>query len=79
MKSEGNKTNVSERITYNFKIDTSLLSDWMVRSLPFPRNILHTHTKQYKKQNKQKKKQEEQTSYCLFYTSFHFLLEYFNV
>lgn len=65
MKSEGNKTNVSERTTYNFKIDTALLSDWVIRSLPFPRNTLHTHTRQ--------KTQEEQTSCCLsrrHFTSF---------
>ena len=75
MKSEGNKTNVSERITYNFKIDTSLLSDWMVRSLPFPRNILHTHTKQNKKQNKQKNKRNK----LPIVSSIHHFTSFWNI
>ena len=75
MKSEGNKTNVSERITYNFKIDTSLLSDWMVRSLPFPRNILHTHTNQNKKQNKQKNKRNK----LPIVSSIHHFTSFWNI
>ena len=74
MKSEGNKTNVSERITYNFKIDTSSLSDWMVRSLPFPRNILHTHTKQ-NKTNKQKNKRNK----LPIVSSIHHFTSFWNI
>lgn len=73
MKSEGNKTNVSEgQHTVSKSTPLYFLIGWSDLYL-FP-EISSIHT-----QNKKKKTQEEQTSYCLFYTSFHFLLEYFNV
>lgn len=76
MKSEGNKTNVSERTTYNFKLNTSyFLIGWSDLYL-FP-EISSTHT--HKQTKKKVRKKLPNVSSIHHFTSFWNILIFSGV